>query len=48
MQKGTEIPYRIVDRRPDDVACLIADVSRVERKWGWRTTRNLAAICDDA
>ena len=45
---GKEIPYQIVDRRPGDVACLIADASRVEREWGWRTTRNLAAMCEDA
>ncbi|WP_327119731.1 UDP-glucose 4-epimerase GalE [Nocardia sp. NBC_01730] len=45
---GKEIPYQVVDRRPGDVARLIADSSRVEREWGWRTTRNLAAMCDDA
>ncbi|MDT7723841.1 MAG: UDP-glucose 4-epimerase [Actinomycetota bacterium] len=45
---GRQIPYRIEDRRPGDVACLIADSSRVEREWGWRTTQDLAAMCGDA
>jgi UDP-glucose 4-epimerase len=45
---GRRIPHRIVDRRPGDVACLVADARRVEREWGWRPTRNLAAMCTDA
>jgi UDP-glucose 4-epimerase len=45
---GAQIPYRIKDRRPGDVARLIADSSRVEREWGWRTTQDLAAMCRDA
>jgi UDP-glucose 4-epimerase len=45
---GSQIPHRIVARRPGDVACLIADPSRVEREWGWRTTRDLTAMCADA
>ena len=43
-----DIPYRIVDRRPGDVACLIADASHSEREWGWQTTRGLADMCRDA
>ncbi|MDX6361660.1 MAG: UDP-glucose 4-epimerase, partial [Streptomyces sp.] len=45
---GTPIPYRILGRRPGDVPTLIADPGRVERAWGWRTTRDLAAMCADA
>lgn len=45
---GKQIPYDVVARRPGDVACLVADSSRVEREWGWRTTRDLAAMCADA
>jgi UDP-glucose 4-epimerase len=45
---GAPIPYRIEARRPGDVPTLIADPSRVERAWGWRTTRDLAAMCADA
>jgi UDP-glucose 4-epimerase len=43
-----DIPYRIVDRRPGDVACLIADARHIEREWGWQTTRGLADMCRDA
>lgn len=45
---GRPIPYRIVDRRPGDVATLIADPRRIEAAWGWRTTRNLSEMCADA
>jgi UDP-glucose 4-epimerase len=45
---GTQIPHQITDRRPGDVARLIADSSRVEREWAWRTTQDLAAMCRDA
>ncbi|MDT3396018.1 UDP-glucose 4-epimerase GalE [Streptomyces sp. B1866] len=45
---GRPIPYRVEPRRAGDVATLIADPRRVERAWGWRTTRDLAAMCEDA
>jgi UDP-glucose 4-epimerase len=45
---GTPIPYRIQARRAGDVPTLIADPGRVERAWGWRTTRDLTAMCADA
>lgn len=45
---GKDIPYRIVGRRPGDVPRLIADPTRVEREWGWRTERDLAQMCADA
>lgn len=45
---GKDIPYRIVDRRPGDVARLVADASLVDREWGWRTTRVLSNMCNDA
>ncbi|MDX6354152.1 MAG: UDP-glucose 4-epimerase [Streptomyces sp.] len=45
---GRPIPYRIEARRTGDVATLIANPERVARAWGWRTTRDLAAMCEDA
>lgn len=45
---GTSIPYQIVGRKRGDVATLIADPSRVEKLWGWRTARDLPAMCRDA
>jgi UDP-glucose 4-epimerase len=45
---GVAVPCEIVGRRPGDVASLIADVSRVRREWGWRTTRDIDDMCRDA
>ncbi|MFI8996619.1 UDP-glucose 4-epimerase GalE [Streptomyces sp. NPDC053542] len=45
---GRPIPYKIVPRRPGDVTELVADATAVERAWGWRATRDLAAMCRDA
>lgn len=45
---GKSLPYDIVERRQGDVARLVADPGAAARKWGWRTTRNLAAMCRDA
>jgi UDP-glucose 4-epimerase len=45
---GRAVPYEIVGRRPGDVAHLVADPGAVQREWGWRTTRDLAAMCADA
>ncbi|MCD7444618.1 UDP-glucose 4-epimerase GalE [Streptomyces lincolnensis] len=45
---GRTIPYEIVARRPGDVPALVADASAVARAWGWRPTRDLAAMCRDA
>jgi UDP-glucose 4-epimerase len=42
------VPYEIAGRRPGDVATLIADASRIEKEWGWRTTRDLQAMLRDA
>ncbi|GAB2756550.1 UDP-glucose 4-epimerase GalE [Streptomyces bullii] len=43
-----QLPYRIVARRPGDVAELVADVTAVQREWGWRPTQDLPAMCRDA
>ncbi len=45
---GVTVPYQIVGRQPGDVASLIADASRIDKDWGWRTTRDLQAMCRDA
>ena len=45
---GHPIPVRQADRRPGDVAELVADPSRVARGWGWRTSRDVRAMCHDA
>ncbi|MBU2054746.1 MAG: UDP-glucose 4-epimerase GalE [Proteobacteria bacterium] len=45
---GRKIPYRIVGRRPGDIAASYADPSLARRLLIWRTTRDLDAMCADA
>ncbi|MBE7461590.1 MAG: UDP-glucose 4-epimerase GalE [Zoogloeaceae bacterium] len=45
---GKEVPYRIVARRPGDVASCYADPSLAARLLGWRAERDLAQMCRDA
>ncbi len=45
---GREIHYRIVPRRPGDVASCYADPSKAERILHWKAGRNLATMCDDS
>ncbi|MEU9732943.1 UDP-glucose 4-epimerase GalE [Streptomyces sp. NPDC048002] len=45
---GLQVPYEVAQRRPGDVAELIADVSAADRAWGWRPTRDLADMCRDS
>lgn len=45
---GRPIPYRMVDRRPGDVALCYADVEKACNSFGWRATRGLADMCADA
>jgi UDP-glucose 4-epimerase len=42
------IPYRIMDRRPGDVASSYADPSKAQREMGWIALRFLDDICRDA
>lgn len=44
---GHEIPYKIVDRRPGDVAVVYADTTKAEAKLGWKARRNLDEMCTD-
>jgi UDP-glucose 4-epimerase len=45
---GRRIPYDLVERRPGDVATLVADPTLVASAWGWRATRDLATMCADS
>lgn len=45
---GLKIAYEIVGRRPGDVAECYADVSKAEKVLGWKTKRDLVAMCRDA
>ena len=42
------VPYRIVDRRPRDIAQCYADPAHANRLLGWAARRDLAQMCADA
>ena len=44
---GVPVPYRIVDRRPGDVAAYWADGSRAEQLLGWKAQRDVDQMCAD-
>jgi UDP-glucose 4-epimerase len=45
---GRAVPYKIVDRRPGDVAQCYADPSLARRLLGWEARRRLDEMCADA
>lgn len=42
------VPYKIVDRRPGDVAACYADPALAEQALGWKAQRGLDQMCEDA
>lgn len=44
---GRKVPYRIVGRRPGDIAISFADASKANRELGWQGERDLAQMCAD-
>jgi UDP-glucose 4-epimerase len=44
---GHEIPYKIVERRPGDVAATYASAEKAYEMLGWRTTRDVNDMCRD-
>ncbi len=44
---GRQVPCRIVNRRPGDIAACWADPTRDERELGWRARRDLSAMMRD-
>lgn len=45
---GKSIPYKIVDRRPGDVAVLYCDPSKAKNELGWKAELNLEDMCLDS
>lgn len=45
---GKKIPYRIVDRRPGDVAECYADPGKAKCELGWTAERSIEQMCIDA
>ena len=45
---GVTVPYRVVERRPGDVALCLADPTRAREVLGWTASRTLDDMCVDA
>jgi UDP-glucose 4-epimerase len=45
---GREVPYRVVPRRPGDVAACYADPTRAHELLGWRARLDLDRMCADS
>lgn len=45
---GKKIPYKIVGRRPGDIASCYADPAKANRELGWSAERDIDEMCADA
>lgn len=45
---GRTIAYKIVDRRPGDIAVCYADPSKAKKELGWSAKRDINDMCNDA
>lgn len=45
---GKEIPYKVVERRPGDIAMCYADPAKAKTEMGWVAERDLATMCEDS
>lgn len=45
---GRAVPYKIVDRRPGDIATCYADPALAERLLGWKAQFGVERMCEDA
>lgn len=45
---GRPVAYEVVARRPGDIAACWADTRLAEQKLGWRATRTIQDMCNDA
>ena len=45
---GVKVPYKIVDRRPGDIAECWADPKKAKELLGWTAEKNLEDMCRDA
>ena len=45
---GLDLPYKIVERRPGDIATCYADPAKSANVLGWKAERNLQDMCRDS
>ncbi len=44
---GVKIPYKVINRRPGDIAICYADPGKATRELGWRAQKGLDEMCTD-
>ena len=45
---GNELPYKVVDRRPGDIAMCYADTTKSKEELGWVALRGIDEMCEDS
>ena len=45
---GKELPYKILDRRPGDIAECYADPSKAKKLFGWSAKYDIDEMCEDS
>lgn len=45
---GNKVPYKIVARRPGDIATCYSDPAKAKEVLGWEAKRGLAEMCEDS
>ncbi|MEG0306755.1 MAG: UDP-glucose 4-epimerase GalE [Clostridium sp.] len=45
---GREVPYKIVDRRPGDIATCYADPVKANTELGWTAEKGIKDMCEDS
>ncbi|MFM0777027.1 UDP-glucose 4-epimerase GalE [Streptococcus suis] len=45
---GQSLPYKIMDRRPGDIATCFADASKAEQELGWKAQFDIKDMCRDS
>lgn len=48
LASGQEVKYKIVDRRPGDLATCYSDPSKALNELGWKAERDLNKMCEDS
>ena len=45
---GRKVPYKVVSRRPGDIASCYADPTKAEKELSWKAARDIDEMCADA
>ncbi len=45
---GQKVPYKIVNRRPGDIAICYSDPSKAQKELNWKAEKTLIDMCKDS